>query len=158
MYVCINMRTFITHFSFLVSLLLFEVESNHAPLNYEFSNSLHAKYNLYWNKPTDGKICMAVEVETLGWVGLGFSPNGNMVGSDIMMAWVIDGEVSITDRKAVSTSLPMLDTQQDFELVEGYEEDGKTVIQFCRLVNLLFMNIMIKLFIQTIIHISIFLL
>ena len=52
-----------------------------------------------------------------------------------MMAWVIDGEVSITDRFAVSRSLPEEDSQQDFELVEGYEEDGKTVIQFCRLVN-----------------------
>ena len=78
---------------------------------------------------------MAVEVETLGWVGLGFSHNGDMVDSDIMMAWVIDGEVSISDRFAVSTSLPVVDSQQDFELVDGYEEDGKTVIQFCRLVN-----------------------
>ena len=111
------------------------IEGNQAPLDYEFSKSLHAKYNLYWNNPTDGKICMAVEVETLGWVGLGFSPNGDMVDSDIMMAWVIDGEVSITDRFAVSTSLPVVDSQQDFELVDGYEEDGKTVIQFCRLVN-----------------------
>ena len=82
---------------------------------------------------------MAVEVETLGWVGLGFSPNGDMVDSDIMMAWVIDGEVSISDRFVVSTSLPVEDNQQDFELVDGYEEDGKTVIQFCRLVNK-FMN------------------
>ena len=78
---------------------------------------------------------MAVEVEALGWVGLGFSPNGNMVDSDIMMAWVIDGEVSISDRFAMSTSLPLVDSQQDFELVDGYEEDEKTVIQFCRLVN-----------------------
>ena len=108
------------------------IKGNHAPLEYEFSTSLHSKYNLYWNSPTDGKICMAVEVETLGWVGLGFSPNGDMEDSDIMMAWVIDGEVSITDRFAVSMSLPVLDDEQDFELVDGYEEDGKTIIQFCR--------------------------
>ena len=51
-----------------------------------------------------------------------------------MMAWVIDGEVTITDRFAVSMSLPMLDSEreQDFELVDGYEENGETVIQFCR--------------------------
>ena len=109
-------------------------KGNHAPLDYEFSTSLHDKYSLYWNNPTDGKICMAVEVGTLGWVGLGFSPNGDMVNSDIMMAWVIDGEVTITDRFAVSMSLPVLDSEreQDFELVDGYEEDGKTTIQFCR--------------------------
>ena len=62
---------------------------------------------------------MVVEVETLGWVGLGFSPNGDMVDSDIMMAWLIDGEVSITDRFAVSRSLPVEDSQQYFGQVEG---------------------------------------
>ena len=108
-----------------VTIIPLVIEGNHAPLSYEFSKCLHAKYNLYWNNPTDGKICMAVEVETLGWVGLGFSPNGDMVDSDIMMAWVINGEVNITDRFAVSMSLPVLDSQQDFELVEGYEEDGR---------------------------------
>ena len=134
------MRTNITRFIFIlvVSLLLLEVESGHAPLDYEFTKSLHTKYNLHWNNPIDGKMCMAVEVETLGWVGLGFSPNGDMVDSDIMMAWVIDGEVSITDRFAVSRSLPEEDSQQDIQLVNGYEEDGKTVIQFCRLVNIIF--------------------
>ena len=40
--------------------------------------------------------------------------------------------MSITDRFAVSMSLPVLDDEQDFELVDGYEEDGKTIIQFCR--------------------------
>ena len=112
--------------------MLLVIECTYDPLNYEFSESLHTNYTLYWNIPNDGKICMAVEVITLGWVGLGFSPNGGMVGSDIMMAWVVDGQVTITDRYAVSQSLPVVDKQQDFELVEGYEEGEKTVIQFCR--------------------------
>ena len=122
---------FLTLFAF-SALLPLVVECTHGPLSYEFSTSLHTKYNLYWNKPIDGEICMAVEVDTLGWVGLGFSPNGGMVDSDIMMAWVIDGQVTISDRFAVSQSLPVIDEQQDFELVEGYEEGGKTVIEFCR--------------------------
>ena len=75
---------------------------------------------------------MVVEVETMGWVGLGFSPNGGMIGSDIMMGWVKDGVATITDRFAVSESLPEVDINQDFDLVEGYEEDGNTVIEFCR--------------------------
>ena len=112
--------------------LLGVVESNHSPLEYDFSTSLHPSYNLYWNNPTDGKICMAVEVNTLGWVGLGFSPNGGMIGSDIMMAWVIDGQTNITDTFAEQESLPVPDAQQDLELIAGYEEDGKTTIEFCR--------------------------
>ena len=115
----------------IILLPILVVESNHV-LNYDFSTSLHPKYTLHWNNADNGKICMAVEVETLGWVGLGFSPNGGMVGSDIMMAWVVDGRVTITDRYAERQSLPALDERQDFELVEGFEENGKTVIEFCR--------------------------
>ena len=58
--------------------------------------------------------------------------NGGMIGSDIMMAWVIDGVTNISDRYAEMKSLPVEDAQQDFELVEGYEENGRTVIEFCR--------------------------
>ena len=115
-----------------IAVILLVVESSHNPLEYDFSTSLHPKYNLYWNNPTDGQICMAVQVDTPGWVGLGFSPNGGMIGSDIMMAWVVDGQTTITDRFAEEESLPDLDDQQDFQLVTGYEEDGKTTIEFCR--------------------------
>lgn len=113
----------------LLSLL---VKSNTLEIDYEFSQPLDPSYNLYWNNPEDDVIEMAVEVDTLGWVGLGFSPNGGMVGSDIMMGWVKDGVVTITDRFAESESLPDMDKNQDFELVGGYEKDGKTVIKFRR--------------------------
>ena len=115
-----------------IVLQLMVVESFHEPLNYQFSIPLHPNYTLHWNTPNDGRICMAVEVETLGWVGLGFSPNGGMIGSDIMMAWVIDGKVTITDRHAEQLSLPQPDVRQDFQLIGGYEENGKTTIEFCR--------------------------
>ena len=124
---------FILHFIPIALLaLLMVVEGSHSPLEYDFSTSLHPSYNLYWNNPTDGKICMAVQVDTLGWVGLGFSPNGGMIGSDIMMAWVVDGHAIITDRFAEQESLPVLDNEQDFQLISGYEENGKTTIEFCR--------------------------
>ena len=119
-------------FELILITLLFGVECNHNLSSYEFSKYLHPKYNLHWNYPSDGKICMSVEVETMGWVGLGFSPNGGMIGSDIMMGWVKDGVATITDRFAVSESLPEVDINQDLDLVEGYERDGKTVIEFCR--------------------------
>ena len=49
-----------------------------------------SKYHLYWNANEDG-ITMEVSVETLGWVGLGFSPNGGMEGADMVMAWIMVG-------------------------------------------------------------------
>jgi len=42
-----------------------------------------------------------VEVETTGWVGVGFSPNGNMPGSDIIILWVKDGVAYLQARKPI---------------------------------------------------------
>ena len=60
---------------------------------YPFSVTLHEGfYNLYWNFSTvDEKIQFAVKVKTTGWVGFGISPNGQMPGSDVIIAWV-DGD------------------------------------------------------------------
>ena len=46
-------------------------------------------YALYWNftRSTES-IYFAVNVSTTGWVGFGLSPNGMMVGSDVVIGWV----------------------------------------------------------------------
>ena len=60
---------------------------------YPFSLTLQEGiYDLYWNFSTvDETIHFAVKVKTTGWVGFGISPNGQMPGSDVIIAWV-DGE------------------------------------------------------------------
>ena len=68
---------------------------------YNFRKVLHPQYTLYWNyNPTDSNLTFAVRVQTTGWVGFGISPNGGMVGSDVVIGWVQDGRsyfnVSIT--------------------------------------------------------------
>ena len=52
-------------------------------------------YTLYWNFSTvEQTITFAVSVRTNSWVGLGISPTGGMVNSDIVIGWVNDnGEV-----------------------------------------------------------------
>jgi len=86
------------------------------------------KYALYWNllanKSTgNGIIQFAAEVETDGWLGFGISPNGGMIGSDIVLGWVDDvaGTVSLTDRKASATAQPPIDPTQDIFDVRGYK-------------------------------------
>lgn len=47
------------------------------------------KYHLAWDFD-DESIKFSVTVETRGYIGLGFSPNGHMKGSDIVIGWVDD--------------------------------------------------------------------
>ena len=59
---------------------------------YSFRRNLHPRYTLYWNyNPTLRNISFAVRVQTTGWVGFGISPNGGMVGSDVIIGGVQNG-------------------------------------------------------------------
>jgi len=101
------------------------------PLNYPNSMILDelGKYKLYWkvslnsSDPTNGVISFAAEVETDGWLGLGISPSGNMIGSDVVIGWVdIDTKtVSLLDRKAIAHVQPQIDQSQDIFDVVGYK-------------------------------------
>ena len=61
---------------------------------YSFSTALlndanAGHYTLHWNFTRETKmIYFAVNVSTAGWVGFGLSPNGGMVGSDVVIGWV----------------------------------------------------------------------
>jgi len=57
-----------------------------------------ALMKLYWTVDWDQEtISFAVEAETTGWVGFGFSSgNGRMVGSDVVIGWVKDSKGYLT--------------------------------------------------------------
>ena len=61
---------------------------------YPFSSTLlsdpaRGYYTLHWNFSRETQyIYFAVNVSTTGWVGFGLSPNGGMVGSDVVIGWV----------------------------------------------------------------------
>ena len=52
------------------------------------------KMKLFWTIDWDAEtVSFAVEAETTGWVGFGFSTgSGRMVGSDIVIGWVKDNK------------------------------------------------------------------
>jgi len=94
------------------------------------------KYKLYWklslnsSDATNGIISFAAEVETDGWLGLGISPSGNMIGSDVVIGWV-DTEtktVSLLDRKAIAHAQPQIDKSQDIFNVFGYKGQYPKVV------------------------------
>ena len=48
-----------------------------------------ALYQLYWTfDATQKTITFNVVVRTTGWVGFGLSPDGGMVGSDVVIGWI----------------------------------------------------------------------
>ena len=68
---------------------------------YPFSAKLAGEdYILHWTSDfQNNKLAAAVNVSTTGWVGFGLSPNGQMPGSDVIIAWVnSDGEVQFKVR------------------------------------------------------------
>jgi len=71
---------------------------------------------VYWSLDTQTQeMHMAAEVnETQGWLGLGISTNGGMVGADMAMGWVVGQEVYFTDRYATATAKPNQDALQDY--------------------------------------------
>ncbi|XP_071958768.1 DBH-like monooxygenase protein 1 [Antedon mediterranea] len=69
---------------------------------------------------------------TSGYVAIGFSPNGGMPGSDIVVGWVKNGKAFISDRHATAYAKPEADTSQDYTLLYGREEGGRTTIGFSR--------------------------
>ena len=94
------------------------------------------KFRLYWTNEANGKIKIGIEAETTGWLALGISPNGGMLNSDIMIGWVDgDGTVHLEDRYTDNNGKdngPVLDTQNDLELISGEQVGGITRIQFRR--------------------------
>ncbi len=53
------------------------------------------------------------QVKSLGYVSIGFSPNGGMKGADIIIAWMENGKVFLEDRFAGGNSIPIKDSRCD---------------------------------------------
>ncbi|CAH1799271.1 unnamed protein product [Owenia fusiformis] len=83
------------------------------------------------------KIVFEIHAKTTGYVGFGFSPNGDMRYSDMVIGWVRDnGMVELKDRHTLGERVtPIIDHKQDYHLDVGLEEDGWTILRFWRLLD-----------------------
>ncbi|KFM72379.1 DBH-like monooxygenase protein 1-like protein, partial [Stegodyphus mimosarum] len=91
------------------------------------------RYHLFWKvDKSNERLLFKIEVQTKGYVALGLSPHGGMPGSDIAFGWVKNGKAFLQDRYAHKNGLPILDDQQDWELLNGYENRTHTILQFSR--------------------------
>ena len=75
---------------------------------YRFSAVLDDGYKLHWNFDLEQEtISFAVNVSTIGWVGFGLSPNGQMPQSDVVIGWVNnDGTTTFHVIIGVNNMLP----------------------------------------------------
>ena len=86
-------------FLFLLSLA---VSLIHADLSSKYDHSAvldpKEKMQIHWSIDwTSNSISFGLEANTTGWVGLGISSgNGKMVGSDMVIGWVKDGQGFLT--------------------------------------------------------------
>lgn len=80
--------------SYFITLAFFLVDVSSGTRNlsneYRFTADLaDGDYVLHWNVDMQKEeLTFAVNVSTNGWVGFGISPNGQMPGSDVVIAWV----------------------------------------------------------------------
>lgn len=52
---------------------------------------LDEKFTFRFNNENSEKLILEISAPTRGYVAIGFSPNGGMKGSDIVMAWIDEG-------------------------------------------------------------------
>ncbi|CAF1032269.1 unnamed protein product [Rotaria socialis] len=106
-----------------------------------YKHSIELRENvadLWWTVNDDKQeILFELHVKTTGWIALGISPDGAMIGADIGTGWVDKiGNVHFQDRYAYAFARPIIDnTTQDWFHLQGREQNGWTSIQFKRLLD-----------------------
>ncbi|CAL4119360.1 unnamed protein product, partial [Meganyctiphanes norvegica] len=82
--------------------------------------------------PAKDHIIFRVTVRTRGYIGFGISNTPRMDGADIVVGWVHSGKAYLQDRHGVGNQEPVVDSQQDWTLVHGYENDTHTSLIMSR--------------------------
>eukprot|EP01084_Bolivina_argentea_P273195 465294_1 len=97
-----------------------------------------AKFEIFWTVLNGTHIEIGMKVESTGYVALGFSPNGDMMHSDIMFAYYDhDDNIILQNRYTLnSRSQPLLSPNQDnFAFISAERVNNITKIRFIRLIH-----------------------
>lgn len=90
-------------------------------------------FELQWSIE-DGNLTFAVSAPTEGWVAVGFEPERMMMGANIIIGYVADGEAVVSDQTGTATTAHGPDTanggSDDLLDFGGTESDGRTEIRF----------------------------
>ena len=79
-------------------------------------------------------LVMEISAPTTGWVGVGFNSTNNIVGSDLYLFHVVNGQAEGLDMYVKGIGDPKVDTtlggNESFEILEASEKSGVTKIKF----------------------------
>jgi dimethyladenosine transferase 1 len=91
------------------------------------------KYALYWNFTSTDITFKVVVKNTGGWIGFGLSPDGEMYGADLIVAYLnSNGSVNFTNRYALTETLPIINPIQYWNLLYYSQSNGYTTVIFNR--------------------------
>lgn len=81
-------------------------------------------------------IYVTLRAPTLGWVGVGFNNQNNIVGSDLLLFHIIDGETEVLDMYVAGLGNPKEDERNGGEMsirsIKGIEKNEFTQVTFSR--------------------------
>ncbi|CAF1000533.1 unnamed protein product [Brachionus calyciflorus] len=90
-------------------------------------------FKIFWKPIENDEIQFELHCRATGWIGFGLSPNGGMAGSDIAIGWVdSNGQSYLKDTYATSKSTPLVDDEQNWDLLDASEQDGYTILKIKR--------------------------
>eukprot|EP01084_Bolivina_argentea_P213885 363148_1 len=92
------------------------------------------KYRLYYTPlDNDQQIEIGIEVESIGWIALGISENGQMLNSDIILGWIDDNITYLQNRYTLSTrTTPYFSKDISNDIISSSQINGVTRIRFIR--------------------------
>ncbi|KAM7356534.1 MOXD1 homolog 2-like isoform 1-T2 [Cochliomyia hominivorax] len=102
-------------------------------MNWDHTVDLNEDFRLFWTIIKQD-ITFEIQVRTLGYIGFGFSKDGNQIGADMAVGWVDGGHTFFQDRYVdqFGSPEPQIDPSQDYILIKGYENGTHTVLRFRR--------------------------
>ncbi|XP_037935684.1 MOXD1 homolog 2-like [Teleopsis dalmanni] len=102
-------------------------------MTWDHAVDLNEDFRILWTI-INQDVTFEIQARTLGYVGFGFSNDGNIAGADMAIGWVDNGHTFFQDRyvKDSKNVEPLVDPSQDYILIMGYENITHTVIRFRR--------------------------
>jgi len=97
----------------------------------EHSLRLDDNYEVLWTLG-DAHVTFEVRVATLGYVVFALSADGQFRDADVVVGWIQNGRARFQDRYGLANGESVLDAQQDYDLIDAYENDTHTVMRFRR--------------------------
>ncbi|XP_067421788.1 putative DBH-like monooxygenase protein 2 [Emydura macquarii macquarii] len=119
---------------FLLSFLCLCPSQPSTPL-LRFSTFLDHSNMVYmrWDHDEVETMTFELQVRTAGWVAFGFSPHGELPGSDIVIGGVFpNGSIYFSDWHAVDEENLEEDKSQDYQLLSLKEDETFTIMRFKR--------------------------